>query len=95
MRCRELATTIPLWVEAIGVAAGFLGVIAWFPQIRKVWSEGKHEGISLPTFSLVSASLTMWLFYGIVIESMAMVFANIAALSCILAIIIGVLRLRR
>jgi len=77
------------------VAAGFLGVIAWFPQIRKVWSEGKHEGISLSTFALVSTSLGLWLIYGVVIESVAMVLANIAALSCIIAIIVGVLRLRR
>ncbi len=86
--------SIPLWVEVIGVAAGFLGVIAWFPQIRKVWSEGKHEGISLPTFALVSLSLSLWLIYGLVIKSVAMTLANIAALSCIIAIIVGVIRLR-
>ena len=72
---------IPLWVEMIGVIAGFLGVIAWFPQIRRVWSEKKHDGISLPTFTLVSTSLIIWLVYGIMIESVAMILANIAALS--------------
>lgn len=86
--------SIPLWVEVIGVAAGFLGVIAWFPQIRRVWSEGKHDGISLPTFALVSFSLSLWLIYGLVIGSVAMTLANIAALSCIIAIIVGVVRLR-
>ncbi len=86
--------SIPLWVEAIGVGAGFLGVIAWLPQIRKVWVEGKHEGISLPTFALVSASLSLWLIYGLVIKSVAMTLANVAALSCIIAIIVGVVRLR-
>ncbi|MCH2441544.1 MAG: SemiSWEET family transporter [Candidatus Thalassarchaeum sp.] len=86
---------IPLWVEMIGVIAGFLGVIAWFPQIRRVWSEKKHDGISLPTFTLVSTSLMIWLVYGIMIESVAMILANIAALSCIFAIIAGVLKLRR
>ncbi len=40
---------IPVWIEAIGVLAGFLGVIAWIPQIQRVWIEGKHDGISLPT----------------------------------------------
>ena len=85
---------IPIWVEAIGVLAGFLGVIAWIPQIQRVWIEGKHDGISLPTFALGSTSLILWLFYGFFIESLAMVLANIAALSCILAIIVGVLRLR-
>ncbi|MAZ23277.1 MAG: hypothetical protein CMB22_00520 [Euryarchaeota archaeon] len=85
---------IPAWIEGIGVIAGFLGVIAWFPQIKKVWSEGKHEGISIPTFTLVSTSLVLWLAYGILIGSMAIILANIAALSCIITIIIGVIRLR-
>ena len=86
---------IPFWVEVIGVFAGFLGVIAWVPQIKRVWSENKHEGISLPTFTLVSISLILWLVYGIIIGSVAMTLANIAALSCIIAIIVGVLKLRR
>ena len=86
---------IPFWVEVIGVFAGFLGVIAWLPQIQKVWFEKKHEGISLPTFTLVSTSLVLWLFYGIVIGSVAMTLANIAALVCIIFIIVGVLKLRR
>jgi len=86
---------IPIWVEAIGVLAGFLGVIAWIPQLQRVWSEGKHEGISVPTFALISVALILWLVYGIIIKSIAMIMANIAALICILAIIIGVQRLRK
>ena len=82
-------------MEVIGVFAGFLGVIAWLPQIQKVWFEKKHEGISLPTFTLVSTSLVLWLVYGIVIGSVAMTLANIAALVCIIFIIVGVLKLRR
>ena len=82
---------IPLWVEMIGVIAGFLGVIAWFPQIRRVWSEKKHDGISLPTFTLVSTSLMIWVVYGIMFESVAMILANIAALSLIFSLIGGVL----
>jgi|TARA_B100000401_G_scaffold70130_1_gene42661 MtN3 and saliva related transmembrane protein len=85
---------IPFWVEVIGVFAGFLGVIAWVPQIKRVWSEKKHDGISLPTFTLVSISLILWLVYGIIIGSVAMTLANIAALSCIIAIIVGVVKLR-
>ncbi len=86
---------IPAWIEGVGVIAGFLGVIAWFPQIMKVWSEGEHEGISIPTFTLVSTSLVLWLAYGVLIESIAIILANIAALGCIITIIIGVLKLRR
>ena len=84
-----------LLIESIGIIAGTLGVIAWLPQLREVWIEGLHEGISLPTFWLVSTALVLWLIYGILIQSISIIIANIAALNCILSLIIGVNRLRR
>ena len=82
-------------IESIGIIAGTLGVIAWLPQLREVWIEGLHEGISLPTFWLVSTALALWLIYGILIRSISIIVANVAALACILSLIIGVIRLRK
>ncbi len=82
-------------IESIGIIAGTLGVMAWLPQLREVWIEGLHEGISLPTFWLVSTALVLWLIYGILIQSISIIVANVAALACILSLIIGVTRLRR
>ena len=84
-----------LLIESIGIIAGTLGVMAWIPQLREVWVEGFHEGISLPTFWLVSTALVLWLIYGILIESISIIVANVAALACILSLIVGVIRLRR
>ena len=70
-------------------------MIAWLPQLREVWIEGLHEGISLPTFWLVSTALVLWLIYGMLIRSISIIVANVAALACILSLIIGVIRLRR
>ena len=82
-------------IESIGIIAGTLGVMAWLPQLREVWIEGLHEGISLPTFWLVSTALVLWLIFGILIQSISIIVANVAALACILSLIIGVTRLRR
>ena len=82
------------FIEIIGLIAGTLGVIAWIPQIREVWIEDLHEGISLPTFFLVSTALILWLIYGILIGSFSIIVANLAALVCILSLIFGVIRLR-
>tara|TARA_B100000029_G_scaffold124815_1_gene118301 strand:+ start:551 stop:847 length:297 start_codon:yes stop_codon:yes gene_type:complete len=82
-------------IESIGIIAGTLGVMAWIPQLREVWIEGLHEGISLPTFWLVSTALILWLIYGILIGSISIIIANVAALACILSLIVGVVRLRR
>ena len=82
-------------IEFIGIAAGIIGVIAWGPQIAQVWKHKRHDGISIPTFSIVAFSLSLWLIYGIAIESTAMIFANILTLSVIILIIIGVIRIRK
>ena len=84
-----------LLIEGIGIAAGIIGVLAWGPQIVEVWKHNRHDGISLPTFSIVAFSLTLWLIYGIAIDSPAMIFANILTLSVIAVIIVGVMRLRK
>ena len=82
-------------IEAVGLGAGVIGIIAWGPQIRQVWVHKRHDGISIPTFGIVALSLFLWLLYGLAIGSMAMVIANIMTLSVMLIIIIGVLRCRK
>ena len=82
-------------IEGIGIAAGIIGVVAWGPQIFEVWKHKRHDGISIPTFSIVAFSLSLWLIYGIAIKSTAMIFANILTLSVIALIIIGVVRIRK
>ena len=84
-----------LWIEAIGLLAGGVGIIAWRPQIRDVWVHETHVGISLTTFTVVTIALSLWVLYGVLIESMAMIVANVFTLLVILAVLIGVQRLRR
>ena len=84
-----------MWIEAIGLIAGVIGIFAWIPQIIEVWAHKKHEGLSLTSFSVVSLALLLWLIYGILVESIAMIFSNVFTLGVILAVVIGVVRLRR
>jgi len=82
------------WIESIGLVAGFIGIVAWIPQIRRVWVDEKEEGISLPTFIAVTASLSLWLVYGIIVNSIAMIISNILTLAFIIAITLAVYRIR-
>lgn len=84
-----------MWIEAIGLVAGALGIVAWIPQIRDVWIHEQHEGISLTTFSVVTVALALWLLYGILVKSLAMIVANVFTLVVILAVLVGVRRLRK
>mgnify|MGYP001409339438 CR=1 FL=1 len=85
---------ISIFVEIIGIIAGTLGVFAWIPQVREVWVRKKHEGISLPTLHLICTALILWLIYGFMIQSVAIILSNLAALACILSLIYGVIKLR-
>ena len=82
------------WVESIGLVAGFIGIVAWIPQNRRVWVDEKEAGISLPTVIAVTASLSLWLVYGIIVNSIAMIVSNILTLAFIIAITLGVYRIR-
>ena len=84
-----------LLVELIGIVAGSLGVFAWIQQVNEVWREKKHEGISLPTLYLICTALILWLIYGFIIGSIAIIISNLAALSCILFLMYGVIELRK
>jgi MtN3 and saliva related transmembrane protein len=83
------------WVEGIGLLAGALGIVAWIPQIKEVWIHQRHEGISVAAFSVVSIALLLWLIYGLIVKSVAMVVANVFTLAVIFIIVFGVVRLRR
>jgi MtN3 and saliva related transmembrane protein len=81
-------------LETIGFAAGILGIVAWIPQVKTVWIDKRHDGVSLPTFAVVAVALTLWMIYGIMLPSPSIIFSNAAALLMILSVIIGVARIR-
>ncbi|MDE0557111.1 MAG: PQ-loop domain-containing transporter [Candidatus Poseidoniaceae archaeon] len=84
-----------MMIEALGLLAGVIGIVAWIPQIIQVWVHKRHDGLSLTTFGVVAIALSLWLVYGILVDSFAMVAANIMTLSVIGAVFIGVIRVRR
>ena len=82
-------------LELFGYLAGVLGVVAWAPQFRKVWIDKQHDGVSLPTLLLVIITLSMWVIYGIAIGASAVIWSNVAAITIIFSIMVGVIRLRK
>ena len=61
------------FIEGIGLIAGLLGVIAWIPQLQKVWIQKLHEGISIPTILIICIALVLWTVYGILVDSFAII----------------------
>ncbi len=81
-------------IRIVGLIASLLGIVAWAPQIKKVWVEKRHDGISLPTFWVIVAALAMWLIYGIMINAFEVILGNVLALTMVLGVIVGVMRAR-
>lgn len=82
------------WIEGVGLMAGFLGIIGWYPQVKRIWIDKEAEGVSIPTFTVIAVSLLLWLTYGFLKNSIAIVIANIFALIMILLVAIGAYRLQ-
>jgi|TARA_B110000263_G_scaffold25421_1_gene19462 MtN3 and saliva related transmembrane protein len=82
------------WVEGIGLMAGVIGVLGWYPQLKRIWIDKKADGVSVSSFTAIAISLFLWLTYGIIKNSIAIIVANILALIVIIAIAFGAYRLQ-
>ena len=64
------------WVIYIGYAAAVLTTIAFIPQVTKTWRSRKTGDISLHMFLILSAGLSLWLVYGILLKNWPIMMAN-------------------
>ena len=81
------------WVEGIGLFAGFLGVSGWYPQVKRVWIDGRADSISVPTF-VVICIIDFVVNLRNSQNSIAIIAANIFALIMIATITIGAYRIQ-
>lgn len=80
-----------IYIEAIGLSAGFLTMIGFVPQLIKIWRYGSTEGVSLVMYFVLLSGVTLWLIYGFFINSLSIIISNsIAGIIqiCMISIII-------
>lgn len=77
----------------IGLVAAFCTTAAFVPQVLTILRTGNVDGISLSTYALFTLGLSMWLAYGVVLQDLPMILANL--ISLLLAIAVLWLTLRR
>lgn len=83
----EAATTL-------GLVAGTLTTIAFFPQVIKTWRSRSAKDISLGMFSTFSAGVFLWMLYGIHIGSVPIIVSNVVTLVLALTILLFKLRFK-
>ena len=62
--------------EAIGFIAAFLTTGAFVPQAWRVYKTQKTDDLSLSMFVMFSLGVFLWLIYGLLIVSYAVICAN-------------------
>lgn len=80
------------FVTAVGLMAAFCTTFAFAPQAIKTWRTRSTSDISLGMFSLMVVGIALWLAYGVMIEDIPLIAANLVTL--FLAGVILVLKLR-
>ena len=84
----------PLQIEIIGLVAAFLTTAAFVPQVFKIWKHKKSDGVSLSMYISMFTGVSLWFVYRILIDSFAVMIANLVAGLLQLVIIYFKLKLR-
>ncbi len=80
--------------DLVGVLAGVLCAISFFPQVIKVYRTKQTADLSIVTFSLFAAGIVMWLVYGYLMHSLPIMLANGLMLAFVAAIVFAKIRYR-
>ncbi|EAZ94307.1 SemiSWEET transporter [Crocosphaera chwakensis] len=76
----------------IGLLAGTLTTISFFPQMLKTWKTRSTKDISLEMFLLFCSGLLLWIIYGLFMRDIPVIMTNIATF--VLAFPILILKLK-
>jgi len=78
------------FATVIGLVAAACTTAANFPQLKKAWSTGQTDDISLKTLLLFACGLGLWVVYGVLQKDMIIILAN----GVCLALLAGLLYLK-
>jgi MtN3 and saliva related transmembrane protein len=64
-------------IEIVGFIAASFTTFAFVPQVFKIWKNRNISGVSISMYVIMLMGISMWLFYGFLIKSLAVIVANI------------------
>ncbi len=81
-------------ITLLGYMAGALTTLAFLPQLIKVIETKSTKDISLLMFIVICTGIALWLVYGILIDSLPIILANLVTLIIAGAILIFKLKFK-
>jgi MtN3 and saliva related transmembrane protein len=76
------------FTNIMGLIAGGGTTIAFFPQAIKVWRSRSTKDISILTYIIFCSGLAAWIFYGVLLQAVPVIIANVITLALALSILI-------
>ena len=67
------------YVTVIGLIAGALTTISFFPQVLQIHRTKQTKDLSLPMFIILTIGIFLWLIYGILSKTLPVVMSNTIA----------------
>lgn len=80
------------FVSLIGLAAATLTTVSFVPQVIRVWRTRSTRDLSLPMYLVFTVGIALWLVYGLMIDDLPVILANVITLA--LAAVILFFKLR-
>ncbi len=84
-----------LMEDILGYIAGTLTTLCFVPQAIKIIREKQTAGVSLSTYIIFSAGVSIWFAYGLAINSRPIILFNIITLSITAIIIYNLVKYRK
>ena len=78
--------------EIIGVIAAVCTTFAFVPQVIKVWKTKQTKDLSLRMYSIMFLGILLWLVYGIIIDSISIILANVVTATLVGTILAHVIK---
>jgi MtN3 and saliva related transmembrane protein len=67
-------------IQFLGLLAGGLTTVAFIPQVMKTYKSRSAKDLSLGMFSIFFAGVALWLVYGILVNDVPVIAANLLTL---------------
>jgi MtN3 and saliva related transmembrane protein len=81
--------------EIVGLVAAVLTTSGFLPQIVKTWKTKDVSSLSLPMYLVLTTGMILWLIYGILTNSLALMAANSVSSSLTVLIVFFILKYRK
>ena len=75
-------------LELFSLIAGAITSLGFIPQLMKGYKTKKLEDISYFMPIVLAIGMTLWFFYGLLLEAIAVIVANLFGVTCCLILIV-------